>query len=80
LERPEIEIEEDDLEDFGIHFDPNSLEDLISERKRRVDSSIEDVTEEIMDKDKFDVDEASAAFIAIEDKFVDITVYQSRLV
>ena len=78
--KPEIEITEDELPDFWINFDPNDLEKYTKPRQRRSDWSIDKVTREIMDKDKFDVKKASAVFKDSEAKFVDTTLYENTLV
>ena len=80
MEKPTIEITEDELEEYWIKFDPNDLEKLTKKRERHSDSSIESVTREVMDKDKFDVEIASEKFKNEEGKFMDVTLYENTLV
>ena len=80
LDRPPIEIGEDDLEDFWINFDPNDLEGKTKARERRSPWSLNDALVEMMDKDKFDVEEMSESFIEWSAKYVDETLYENTLV
>ena len=86
MERPEIEITEDELPEYWIHFDPNSLERLVSSKKRNQDWSIDVLVHEVMDWDinssgyNFDVSEGSQKFIDEAAKFVDVTLYENTLV
>jgi hypothetical protein len=52
---------------------------MTRKRVRNSDGSIDKVTREIMDKDKFDVDFMSNKFKNIEAKFVDTTLYENVL-
>jgi hypothetical protein len=45
-----------------VKFKPRQLVNLIKNREKNSDGSIADVTPEIMDKDKFDVDIMSRRF------------------
>ena len=77
--KPEIEISEDDLSEYGINIDEDSLPDLIKPRDRESDTSLGDAVHEIMDKDKFDVQKASKKFIDESAKYVDVTLYENTL-
>jgi hypothetical protein len=55
------------------------LEKLTKKRERHSDSSIESVTREVMDKDKFDVDYMDAKYTNIAAKYVDTTLYENIL-
>ena len=91
MDRPPVEIEEDDLSHYWIHFDPNSLESLITQREHDSDWSIAAVTMEIMDTDpgsdvdpkkvryKSDVSEMSQRYVDEWAKYVDITLYENKL-
>ena len=90
LEKSEIEITEDELEDYWIHFDPNEIEawvenkKLVKLRNSKEDWSIDLVTREIMgansdDNYNFDVSEASEKFINESAKFVNVTLYENNL-
>ena len=87
MERPNIEITEDELESYWIHFDPNDLEKFITERDNKKDWSIDKVTREIMDINdpekqdyKFDLSEASNRFINDWANYVDVTLFENTLV
>ncbi len=87
MTKPTIEISEDELDAYWIHFDPNDLEKFITERDNKKDWSIDKVTREIMDVNdpsepnyKFDLSEASDKFIDEDAKFVDVTLYENSLV
>ncbi len=80
LSRPEMEITEDNLSEFWVNFDPDNLEGLISIKDRNSAGSIEKVAKEVMDKDKFDVSVASTKFVNDESKYVDVTLYENKLV
>jgi hypothetical protein len=47
---------------------------------RHSDGSIDAVTREVMDEDKFDVEIASEKFKNEEGKFMDVTLYENTLV
>ena len=86
MEKPTIEINADELEEYWIHFDPNKLESMITERDNKKDWSIDKVTRELMDVNdpqkpnyKFDLSEASEKFIDEWAKFVDVTLYENDL-
>ena len=79
MTKPEIEISEDDLSEYGINIDEDSLPDLIKPRDRESDTSLGDAVHEIMDKDKFDVQKASKKFIDESAKYVDVTLYENTL-
>ncbi len=91
MERPPVEIEEDDLSHYWIHFDPNSLVDLISEREHDKEWDISAVVYEIMDTDpgsdvdpkkvkyKSDISEMSQRYVDEWAKYVDITLYENEL-
>ncbi len=80
LSKQEIKVTEDNLSDFWVKFDPNSLEGLISIKDRGSVGSIEKVAKEVMDKDKFDISAASTKFVNDESKYVDVTLYENTLV
>ena len=77
--KPEIEISEDDLAEYGINIDEDSLSDMIKPRDKDSDTSLGDAVHEIMDKDKFDVQKASQKFINESAKYVDVTLYENTL-
>ena len=77
--KPEIEITEDKLSEYGININLDDVEKWIKERTWWEDGSIDSSTHEIMDKDKFDVQKASQKFIDESAKFVDVTLYENRL-
>ena len=87
ITKPEIEISEEDLEEYWIHSDLDHLEDKISERRHWKDGSMDAAVREIMDINdpsvpnyKFDVSEASKTFVDQAAKYVDVTLYESDLV
>ena len=87
MKKPTLEIKEDQLEEYGIHFDPNNLTGKIQVRTNEWDWSINDATREIMDVNdpskpnfKFDLSEASEKFIDESAKYVDVTLYENDLV
>lgn len=80
LSKPDLEISEDNLSDFWVNFDPNSLSSLVKVKDRESAGSIENVVEEVMSEDKFDVSEASKTFVNNESKYVDVTLYENTLV
>jgi hypothetical protein len=53
---------------------------LISIKDRNSAGSIEKVAKEVMDKDKFDVSVASTKFVNDKSKFVDVTLYENKLI
>ena len=79
MTKPTIEIKEDELEEYGINIDEDSLKDLIKTRDKDSDAFLGDAIHEIMDKDKFDVQKASDKFIDESAKFVDVTLYENTL-
>ena len=86
MEKPTLEIQEDQLEEYWIHFDPNNLTGKIQVRTNEWDWSINDATREIMDVNdpskpnfKFDLSEASEKFIDESAKYVDVTLYENKL-
>jgi hypothetical protein len=52
---------------------------MTRKRVRNSDGSIDKVTREIMDKDKFDVDYMDAKYTNIAAKYVDTTLYENIL-
>jgi hypothetical protein len=78
--KPEIEISEEDLSEYGINIDEDSLSDMIKPRNKDSDTSLGDAVHEIMDKDKFDVQKASQKFINESAKYVDVTLYENTLI
>ena len=67
------------LPKYWIYFDPTKLVDKIKNRERKMDWSIEKVTKEIMDKDKFNVTDATKRYIDEDAKVVEETLYENTL-
>ena len=80
LNKPKIEIWENDLPEYGINFNPRSLEGLIVPKKKDSDGSIWEVLETVMDAGNFDVAAASKKFISNEAKYVNVTLYEYTLI
>ena len=80
MEKWDIEIDEDMLEDLWIKFDPYALEWMTKPRKRRVDWSLSEALMEVMDKDKFNVKKAGGNFAYGHTKIQDVTLYENELV
>ena len=79
MKKPTITISEGELPLYWIKFNPKTLEKLIKHRERNSDWSIANVTTEIMDKDKFDVEVASKKFIKEEAKYVEVELFENVL-
>ena len=81
ISKPDDEkfIPEPELPYYWVKFKPRQLVNLIKNRERNSDGSIADVTPEIMDKDKFDVDIMSRRFRNEWAKFMDMTLYENTL-
>ena len=67
------------LPKYWIYFDPTKLVDKITPRFRKTDWSIEKVTKEIMDKDKFNVTVSTKRYIDEDAKMVEETLYENTL-
>ena len=67
------------LPKYWVFFDPASLPSLVKPRQRNSDGYLWDLLEEVMDKDKFDVDYMDAKYTNIAAKYVDTTLYENIL-
>ena len=80
MSKPEIEITENDMSKYWVNIDTNTLTDFIQPKKIDSEWSIEKAVNEFMSSDNFDIGVASSQFIQDEAKFVDVTLYENKLV
>ena len=73
LERPKLDIKESELPEYGVKFDPKTLEMLIKSRWWNTDWDISAVTTEIMEN--FDVKQASQKYVDDWARYVDVSLY-----
>mgnify|MGYP002853791363 CR=1 FL=1 len=75
--KEEIEVSEDELEDFWITFDEEMLKSWITTRDKDSDGSISKATTDMMEN--FDVSQATKSYMEEALKYQDVTLYETWL-